>query len=59
MDAFEEPFWNLDQLRAWALTRDPDLVRVAALPRVDGQQINSGLNNFKSSPGFAGVAVKV
>jgi hypothetical protein len=21
MDAFEEPFWNLDQLRAWALTQ--------------------------------------
>ena len=47
MDAFEEPFWNLDQLRAWALTRDPDLVRVAALPRVEGQQINSGLLAFR------------
>ena len=47
MDAFEEPFWNLDQLRAWALTRDPDLVRVAALPRVDVQQINSGLIAFR------------
>jgi hypothetical protein len=30
-----------------ALTRDPDLVRVAALPHVDVQQINSGLIAFR------------
>ena len=47
MDAFEEPFWNLDQLRAWALTRDPELVRLAALPRIDRQQIDSGLIAFR------------
>lgn len=42
MDAFEEPFWNLDQLRAWAQTRDPELVRQAAL----ASNVNSGVIAF-------------
>src|SRR5208283_4718432 len=33
MDAFLEPFWNLDQIRGWAETRDPDIIRAAAGPR--------------------------
>ena len=31
MDPFLDPFWNLDQLRAWACTRDPETVRFAAV----------------------------
>jgi hypothetical protein len=42
MDTFEEPFWNLDQVRAWAQTRDPVLVRQAALP----SNVNSGAIAF-------------
>ena len=30
MDPFFDPFWNLDQVRAWACTRDPEVVRFAA-----------------------------
>jgi len=33
MDEFLEPFWNLDQVRGWAETRDPEIVRAAAMPR--------------------------
>jgi len=33
MDAFLEPFWNLDQIRGWAETRDPEIIRAAAWPR--------------------------
>jgi hypothetical protein len=33
MDPFLETFWNLDQIHGWAETRDPELVRDAALPR--------------------------
>lgn len=33
MDEFLSPFWNLDQVFGWADTRDPELVRAAALPR--------------------------
>ena len=33
MDTFLETFWNLDQIHGWAETRDPELVRDAALPR--------------------------
>ncbi len=33
MDAFLEPFWNLDQIRGWAETRDPEIIREAAWPR--------------------------
>jgi hypothetical protein len=29
----EEPFWNLDQLRAWALSRDKEATEKAALPK--------------------------
>jgi hypothetical protein len=31
MDPFFDPFWNLDQVRAWACTRDPEVVRFAAM----------------------------
>jgi hypothetical protein len=31
MDTFFDPFWNLDQVRAWACTRDPEVVRFAAV----------------------------
>jgi hypothetical protein len=33
VDEFLAPFWNLDQVFGWADTRDPELVRAAALPR--------------------------
>jgi hypothetical protein len=33
LDEFLEPFWNLEQVRAWAETRDPELVRFAAIPK--------------------------
>jgi hypothetical protein len=33
MDAFLEPFWNLDQIRGWAETRDPEIVRAAEWSR--------------------------
>jgi hypothetical protein len=33
MDAFLDPFWNLDQIRGWAETRDPELVRAASVPK--------------------------
>jgi hypothetical protein len=33
MDSFREPFWNLDQVRCWAETRDSEMVRAAALPK--------------------------
>src|SRR5271170_7577566 len=33
MDEFLAPFWNLDQVFGWAETRDPEMVRAAALPR--------------------------
>ena len=35
MDYFLETFWNLDQIRGWAETRDPELLRAAALPRYE------------------------
>jgi hypothetical protein len=28
-DSFFDPFWNLDQIRAWACSRDPEVVRLA------------------------------
>ncbi len=33
MDRFLENYWNLDQIRGWAETRDPEIVRAAAWPR--------------------------
>jgi hypothetical protein len=33
MDPFLVTFWNLDQIRGWAETRDPEMVRAAALPK--------------------------
>jgi hypothetical protein len=33
MDGFLDLFWNLDQISGWAETRDPELVRAAALPK--------------------------
>jgi hypothetical protein len=33
MDAFEEPYWNLDQLRAWAVWRDRELVNFSGSGR--------------------------
>ena len=33
MDGFLDPFWNLDQIRGWAETRNPELVCAAALPK--------------------------
>ena len=32
MDEFGGPFWNLDQVRGWAETRDKELVRAAIVP---------------------------
>jgi hypothetical protein len=31
MDGFLDLFWNLDQIRGWAETRNPELVRAATL----------------------------
>jgi hypothetical protein len=33
MDRFLENDWNLDQIRGWAETRDPEIIRAAAWPR--------------------------
>jgi len=33
MDRFLENYWNLDQIRGWAETRDPEIVRAAAWPQ--------------------------
>ena len=33
MDEFLEPYWNLDQVRSWAETRNADAVRFAAIPK--------------------------
>jgi hypothetical protein len=35
MDVFNNPYWSLEQLHAWALTRDRDLVSMMA-PTDDG-----------------------
>jgi hypothetical protein len=35
MDVFNNPYWSLEQLHAWALTRDRDLVSMTA-PTDDG-----------------------
>jgi hypothetical protein len=42
MDTFLETFWNLDQIHGWAETRDPELVREAALPRYGTPKKNGG-----------------
>jgi len=31
MNAFEEPFWNLDQLRAWMISRAPEAAQFARI----------------------------
>ena len=31
MNAFEEPFWNLDQSRAWMISRAPEAVQFARI----------------------------
>jgi hypothetical protein len=33
MDAFFDLYWNLDQIVGWAETRDPEIVRVAVIPK--------------------------
>jgi hypothetical protein len=33
MDPFLNLYWNLDQIVGWAETRDPEIVRVAAVPK--------------------------
>lgn len=33
MDPFLDLYWNLDQIVVWAETRDPEIVRVAAIPK--------------------------
>jgi hypothetical protein len=33
VDDFLEPYWNLEQIRAWAETRKPDAVRFASIPK--------------------------
>jgi hypothetical protein len=43
MNAFDDPHWNLDQVRTWTTTRDPELVRKAALPSSTAMAVNSGL----------------
>jgi hypothetical protein len=43
MDRFLDPFWNLDQIRGWACSRDPEVVRFAA----DG--LRGALNRPSSS----------
>jgi len=41
LDAFLDPFWNLDQLVAWARTRDPEAVRFAEFAPGCGKRHNS------------------
>jgi hypothetical protein len=33
MDPFLDLYWNLDQIVCWAETRDPEIVRIAAIPK--------------------------
>ena len=33
MDPYLDLYWNLDQIVGWAETRDPEIVRVAAIPK--------------------------
>jgi hypothetical protein len=33
MDPFLDLYWNMDQIVVWAETRDPEIVRVAAIPK--------------------------
>src|SRR5208337_1635041 len=33
MDPFLDLYWNLDQIVGWAETRDPEIVRIAAIPK--------------------------
>jgi len=33
MDPFLYPYWNLDQIVGWAETRDPEIVRIATIPK--------------------------
>jgi hypothetical protein len=33
LDEFLQPYWNLEQVRSWAETRDPGAVRFAAIPK--------------------------
>lgn len=41
MDEFLEPYWNLDQVKAWAETRDPQLVRFASASSEQGKPYSS------------------
>ena len=42
MNAFFEPFWNLDQVKAWAETRDPQLVSFASDSPEQGVRKSTG-----------------
>ena len=33
MDPFLDLYWNLDQIVGWAETRDPEIVRLAMIPK--------------------------
>lgn len=43
IDPFFDPFWDLEQIRAWARTRDPHVVRFAA-PGMRSRQPQTSLN---------------
>ena len=48
MNAFFEPYWNLDQVKAWAETRDPQLVRLASDSPEQGAPKSTGEIAFHS-----------
>ena len=48
MDEFLSPFWNLDQIRGWAVTRDPDVVRFAGSVSGRGQSESASLIEIRA-----------
>jgi hypothetical protein len=49
MDPFFDPFWNLDQVCAWACTRDPEVVRFAAAGTRRGSPKSTRAINIRSA----------
>jgi hypothetical protein len=48
VDEFLEPYWNLEQVRSWAETRDPEAVRFAAIPKEGKPKLGSQIASFCS-----------
>jgi hypothetical protein len=53
MDDFLEPYWNLDQVRSWAETRNPDAVRFAAISKEGKPKLGSQIASFCAAAALA------